>query len=326
MFHGVARANARDERLFALAEVRDLTLVRDELGRAVGLPELERALVSVLEAIRGFQARRPLPRRLMWNRVLLHAWPEIELHPEEIRAIVARVGSSWAGLGIELIAIQGRLRGEDGALRDGVLNFFAPTGHDVAVEVSDPPSEPLRPLDEGTRRIISARRRGMLHPAEIVKLLAPAQPSADQPAGEFIELELSDSGRLEAGRPPAGDQPHRHRRRHRAELHRALSRGDAPRDSARRPHARARIAGRARVPADRRRDRPGRGARRPAGVVRALGGSQDLDGRRHRDDGRHRGRAAPDRAVHPGRWRAQRRCGRHQRRGPALLQRARQRC
>ena len=69
MFHGVARANARDERLFALAEVRDLTLVRDELGRAVGLPELERALVSVLEAIRGFQARRPLPRRLMWNRV-----------------------------------------------------------------------------------------------------------------------------------------------------------------------------------------------------------------------------------------------------------------
>ena len=36
MFHGVARANTRDERLFALAEVRDLTLTRDELGRAVG--------------------------------------------------------------------------------------------------------------------------------------------------------------------------------------------------------------------------------------------------------------------------------------------------
>ena len=30
MFHGVARANAKDERLFALAEVRDLTAVRDE--------------------------------------------------------------------------------------------------------------------------------------------------------------------------------------------------------------------------------------------------------------------------------------------------------
>ena len=141
----------------------------------------------------------------MWNRVLLHAWPVIELHPEEIRAIDRTRGAVMGGAReSRLIAIQGRLRGEDGALRDGVLNFFAPTGHDVAVEVSDPPSQPLRPLDEGTRRIISARRRGMLHPAEIVKLLAPAQPSADQPAGEFIEHELSDSGRLEpVDRPPA---------------------------------------------------------------------------------------------------------------------------
>ena len=72
MFHGVARANAKDGRLFALAEVRDLTPVHDERGRAVSLPEFERVLVSVLEAIRGFQARRPLHRRLMWNRVLLH--------------------------------------------------------------------------------------------------------------------------------------------------------------------------------------------------------------------------------------------------------------
>ena len=57
-FHGVAHANAKDERLFALAEVRDLTPVRDEQGRVVALPELERILVGVLETIRGFQARR----------------------------------------------------------------------------------------------------------------------------------------------------------------------------------------------------------------------------------------------------------------------------
>ena len=99
MFHGVARANAKDERLFALAEVRDLTAVHDERGRAVSLPELERMLVSVLEAIRGFQARRPLHRRLMWNRVVLHAWPVIELHPDEVRALVERVAPRTAGLG-----------------------------------------------------------------------------------------------------------------------------------------------------------------------------------------------------------------------------------
>lgn len=204
MFRGVARANSKDQRLFALAEVRDLTPVLDERGRAVALPELERVLVSVLEAIRGFQARRPLHQRLMWNRVLLHAWAVIELHPDEIRGLVERMASRTAGLGIELVAIQGRLREQDDTIRDRVLRFFVPTGHDVAVEVADPPTEPLQPLDEATQRIISARRRGTLHPAEILKLLAPPRPTAEQPRGEFVEHELGDDGRLEpVHRPPA---------------------------------------------------------------------------------------------------------------------------
>jgi acetyl-CoA carboxylase carboxyltransferase component/biotin carboxyl carrier protein len=203
MFHGTARSNPKDERLFVLAEVRDLTPVRDAQGRAVSLPELEQVLVSVLERIRGFQARRPLHRRLMWNRVLLHAWPVIELDPDEIRAIAERAAPPWEGLGIELVAVQGRLR-EHGQERDRVLRLSAPTGHEVAVEVEDPPTEPLQPLDEGTRRISSARRRGMLHPAEIVKLLAPADATAGRPAGEFIEHELTEDGRLEpVTRPPA---------------------------------------------------------------------------------------------------------------------------
>ncbi len=203
MFHGVARANAKDERLFALAEVRDLTAIRDSGGRIVGLPELERVLVSVLESIRGFQARRPLHRRLMWNRVVLHAWPVIELAPDEIRALIERVAPRTIGLGIELVELQGRLR-DHGVVRDASLRFFSPTGHGVAVEVEDLPTEPLRPLDEAARRISAARRRGTLHPAEIVKLLAPAHPAAGQPAGEFIEHELSGDGRLEpVDRPPA---------------------------------------------------------------------------------------------------------------------------
>jgi len=207
MFHGIARANSSDERLFVVAEVRDLSPVHDERGRVVSLPELERMLVSVLEAIRGFQARRPLHRRLMWNRVLLHAWPVIELRPDEVRALVERAASPWAGLGIEQVDIQGRVREEDGVVRERVLRFSAPTGHDVAIEVSDQPDEALRPLDEGTQRIISARRHGNLHPAETIKLLVGGgrgRIAAGQPAGEFIEYELSGAGRLEpVDRPPA---------------------------------------------------------------------------------------------------------------------------
>ncbi|MGP0053748.1 MAG: carboxyl transferase domain-containing protein [Solirubrobacteraceae bacterium] len=204
VFHGVARTNPKDERLFALAEIRDLTPVHDEEGRITALPELEQILLEVLETIRAYQARRPLSRRLLWNRAQLHVWPVIEFQPELIRELVARLAPLTAGLGLEMVLAQGRLRESDGVVRDRVLRFFTPTGHDVAVEIDDPPTQPLQPLDESTQRLIAARRRGNLHPAEVVRLLAPLQPTAGQPAGTFVEYDFDDAHRLvPVDRPPA---------------------------------------------------------------------------------------------------------------------------
>ena len=204
VFRGVARTNRKDERLFALAEVRDLTPIRDDDGRVVAIPEFERMLVGVLEAIRGFQAHRTPSRRLQWNRVLLHVWPTIELSPEQIHSFVTRLAPATAGLGIEMLLVRGRLREPDGSTRDRVLRFSTLAGRGVVVEVDDPPTRPLQPLDEGARRIISARRRGTLHPAEILRLLAPGHGTADQPAGAFIEHDLDESRRLvPVDRPPA---------------------------------------------------------------------------------------------------------------------------
>jgi acetyl/propionyl-CoA carboxylase alpha subunit/acetyl-CoA carboxylase carboxyltransferase component len=204
LFRGVARTNPKDERLFAIAEVRDLTRVYDDQGRVTALPELEQILVQVFQSIRGYQARRPLSRRLMWNRVRLHVWPLMEPDPEEIRTLLARLAPLTTGLGLEMVLIDGRIRGADGVARNKVLRFFIPTGHEIAVQVDDPPTEPLHPLDEGTQRLISARRRGTLHPAEVVRLLAPAQTSVGQPAGTFVEHELGEGGQLvPVERPPA---------------------------------------------------------------------------------------------------------------------------
>ncbi len=204
VFHGAARANPKDERLFALAEVRDLTPIRDDGGRVVAIPEAERMLVEVLETIRGYQAHRVPSRRLYWNRVLLYAWPTIELSPEEIRAFVKRLAPMTGGLGIEMMIVRGRLREPDGSVRERVLRVHPVAARGVVIEIDDPPTEPLQPLDEGTRRIISARRRGTLHPAEIVHLLAPGHGIAGQPAGAFVEQELDEDCRLApVERPPA---------------------------------------------------------------------------------------------------------------------------
>ena len=212
---GKARSNPEEERLFALAEVRDLTAVRDRGGQVTSLPEFERSLVQALGGIRHFQAHRKPSRRPQWNRVLLYAWPVIELTPAEIEPMVTRLGPSTRGLGIEMLLVRGRLREPDGTVRDRVIRFF-PSGSGVVIEVDDPPDRPLMPYDEASERIVSARRRGTLHPAEIVKMVAPAHSGdgapdggapPSQPAGDFTEHDLDDDGRLAPVDRPLATNP-----------------------------------------------------------------------------------------------------------------------
>ena len=58
LLRAMAKENPKDERLIAVAEVRDVTPRRDESGRVVALPHLERMLSEAIAAIRMFQAHR----------------------------------------------------------------------------------------------------------------------------------------------------------------------------------------------------------------------------------------------------------------------------
>src|SRR6478735_4532720 len=143
LFRGVGRSNPKDERLFALAEVRELTVVRDEHGRVVSLPELEHMLAETLESLRRFQARRSPRERLLWNRVRLNVWPDVDLAPEEAGALVDRYAREAEGLGIETVIIKGRMRDRRGGeMRERELRLFAPAGRGVIVEVDEPSSRP----------------------------------------------------------------------------------------------------------------------------------------------------------------------------------------
>ena len=57
LYHCVAPDNAADQRLVALAQVRQLAVVRDEDGQVVALPHAERAVANCLEAIRRARTR-----------------------------------------------------------------------------------------------------------------------------------------------------------------------------------------------------------------------------------------------------------------------------
>ena len=207
LFRGVARENPKDERLFALAEVRDLTPATDAHGRLVSLPQMERTLLEAFEAIRLFQAHRKVEDRLQWNRVFLYVWPTFRHSAREIRTFARHVAPATEGLGLEKVAIQARVPdpSSPGGVKEVVFSVSQPGRTGIVVSVTPPSGRPLRTLSEYEQKVVRLRQRGLTYPYEIVKMLTPPKDGAhaDFPAGDWQEWDLDENGVLVAvSRPP----------------------------------------------------------------------------------------------------------------------------
>lgn len=205
LYRGVAQGNPKDERLFAAAEIRDLTPVRDSQGRVVQLPQLERMLHEALAGMRRFQARRAEHQRLEWNRVALTVDPPLMLSRDEIRRLIERLAPATEGLGLEMVSLEVRLPEEKtGELRDTLVRMIT-MGRSLNIRYDAPTERPLEPMTEYQQRVIQVRRRGLTHPVELIRMLAP--PAGSQggvPQGEFIEYDLDTSNTLVPVERPLG--------------------------------------------------------------------------------------------------------------------------
>ncbi|MFZ0731456.1 MAG: carboxyl transferase domain-containing protein [Candidatus Sulfotelmatobacter sp.] len=200
LLHAVAHDNPKDERLFAAAEVRDVTPVRDDAGRIVQLPHLERMFMEALGTIRLFQSRRRPQDRLYWNRVFLYVWPPLTLKPEELTDIVRKLAPETEGLGLEQVVVRARIPNPaTGELRDMVVRISSPVGSGLLITFR--PADkllPLKPLSAYDQKVIRVRQRGMVYPYEIIKMLTPAREDtrAEFPPGDFVEHDLDAEWRL----------------------------------------------------------------------------------------------------------------------------------
>ena len=208
LIHAIARDNPKDERLFVCAEVRDVTPVRDETGRVVQLPHLERMLTEALASIRVFQSRRLAHQRLYWNRILLNVWPPFNLGRDELRDLVRRLAPSTEGLGLEQVVVHARIPNPaTGELRDMVVRISSPGGSGMLITFRPANQmQPIQPLTEYDQKVVRMRQRGLIYPYEIIKILTPApeHTRADYPAGDFVEHDLDSAGRLVAVDRPYG--------------------------------------------------------------------------------------------------------------------------
>ena len=177
LLHAVARDNPKDERLFACAEVRDVTPVCDETGRVVQLPHLERMLTEALASIRLFQSRRPAHQRLYWNRILLNVWPPLTLEPDELRDLISKLAPATEGLGLEQVAVRARIPNPaTGELREMVVRISISGGSGIFISFRPADKlQPIRPLPEYDQKVVRMRQRGLIYPYEIIKMLTPAR-------------------------------------------------------------------------------------------------------------------------------------------------------
>lgn len=200
LFRAAGKNTPADKRLMALADVRDLEVLRDEDGRVRALPQLEHVLDSCLDALRAARAAEPADGRLDWNRVMLYVWPAIDLPLAEFEPVVRSLAPRTDGLGLEQVMVQFRETTPDGT-RERMLRLSRPPGAGLTLAVTDPPTAPLRELDAYTQKVIRARRRGAVYPYELVPMLL-RNPDGGEP-GAFTEYDLDENGTaVPVERPP----------------------------------------------------------------------------------------------------------------------------
>ena len=190
LYECVARENPADRRLVALAQVRQLAVVRDEEGRVTGLPHAERAVENCLEAIRRVRASRGAAgSNLDTNHVWVQVWPIVEADVEQLTTLQDKITPLTDGAGIEEVLAQGRVIGPDGNPTPIAIRFYARPGAGVTASIEGPPTERLKPLDEYAGKVVRARRRGLVYPYELAGVLTG-------PQGGFVEYDLDDLGVL----------------------------------------------------------------------------------------------------------------------------------
>ncbi|MGE5135460.1 MAG: carboxyl transferase domain-containing protein [Gemmatimonadota bacterium] len=201
LYHATAQANSSDQRLIALAQVRQLAVVRDEQGRVSSVPQVERAIANCVQAIR--RARTALAGRgrngpaLDMNHVWVHIWPVIEADLEQLTAMRRQIAPLTVGAGIEEVLAGGRVAVGDGEPVPMAGRFYYEPGLGVEASVGAPPAERLKPLDDYQQKVLRARRRGTVYPYELHGLIAGA-------SGTFTEYDLDDAGRLAPVERPPG--------------------------------------------------------------------------------------------------------------------------
>lgn len=189
LLKATATTNAEDVRLVALAQVRRLSILRDEDGKVTGMPHLERALINATDAIRRARAGAR-KGELDHNHVWIHIWGEHDVDLRNLRQLERTLAPLTADAGITEVRIQATVTRTPGTPPvPTVVRFSLQPGFGVRFQIQDPATDPLAPVSAYDEKVLRARRRGLVYPYELFGLVSSSR-------GTAVELDLDESGAL----------------------------------------------------------------------------------------------------------------------------------
>jgi len=190
-FHGRSRTVAGDERVLVLAEVRGRSARRGG-STSAHRAAFERTFQGATRALRTTLATRDPQRKLQWNRIAIVVVPDVRLDPTTIETVTASLAPATHRLGIERVLIRLALldpeRG-DVAPADVELVVTNVTGRHLDVSARTPRQSALVPATSYDRKVVEAKRRRLVYPYELLRLLAGGD-GEDLPRSTFEEHDL----------------------------------------------------------------------------------------------------------------------------------------
>ncbi len=200
LFLGVARTNPKDRRLFALAEVRDLTPAQTASpgtdGSRTSYPRLERTVLLALAAMRAELSRFVPADRPTINRMVVAVTAPWTMPLADREAVAQRFAPMARRVGLEKVVVKVQIPDDTapGGLRDAVLHFEG-VGRTVLVREDTAGDQPVSPLSGYKQKVLTAARFGSPYPYEIAKLFGQLNPRRSGLAPDtFVELDLDDTG------------------------------------------------------------------------------------------------------------------------------------
>ncbi|MEE8509407.1 MAG: biotin/lipoyl-containing protein, partial [Myxococcota bacterium] len=175
-FHLRSAEVPADERIIVLADVRGRS---PDGGYEANLhvPAFEWAYFEATRTLRNHLGLRDPRRRLHWNRIALFVGPSIYLDDELVQRLVRRLAPATRHLGLEKVVVRLQVLDRDAperAAQPTEIVIADPTGSRTDLTRRPLHRDPLHPARDYERKVVEARRRRMVYPYEIVRMLTGA--------------------------------------------------------------------------------------------------------------------------------------------------------